>query len=89
MSTYDYVSFQVHDRVRLTRTLAGSFPNDDPELSVDPYDARTHYRVPVGALGTVVKARGYPTPFPYVVLFDDGTELSVATGDLERMASRA
>lgn len=88
MSAYDYVAFQVHDRVRLLRTLAGSYPTDEPELSVDPYDSRTHYRVPVGALGIVVKAREYPTPFPYVVLFDDGTELSVATGDLERVASR-
>ncbi|MEV0237526.1 hypothetical protein [Nonomuraea sp. NPDC050786] len=82
----DYITFAEQDRVRSLVTLAGSIPTDEPELSVVPYDSRAHYRVPRGTTGTVVKARDYPTPFPYVVFFDNDVELGVAVHQIERIA---
>jgi hypothetical protein len=83
---------RVGDRVEAGRRLRGSCPDDDLEAEegwgAEPADYCISYHVPAGTLGRVTLVRTYITPFPYGVLFDEGPELSLADGDVVRVAEQ-
>ncbi|MEU6285000.1 hypothetical protein [Streptomyces sp. NPDC047028] len=70
------------DRVKADRRLRGWYLDED--LEAEGEDCREPYDVPAGALGRLVRVRQYVTPFPYLVVFDSGLELSLAPGDVVR-----
>jgi hypothetical protein len=73
------------DRVAATRRLCGSYTHEGLEDEGEDY--RIPYDVPAGTLGRIITVRQYVTPLPYRVLFDNDVELSLAQGDVERVAS--
>ncbi|MFI6341014.1 hypothetical protein [Streptomyces sp. NPDC050535] len=86
------LTLQVGDRVEARRTLRGSYPDDGLEAEegcgAEPADYCVPFHVPAGTLGRVTLVRTYITPFPYGVAFDNGTELSLAQGDVARVAEQ-
>lgn len=76
--------FAVGDRVRTVRRVRSAWLDQD--LADEGEDPWQYVDVPAGTLGTVFKVRGYPTPFPYLVHFQDDRETGVAEYDLERIA---
>lgn len=75
--------FEVGDVVRLHVDLNVSWINED--LADEGEDARVRVRRPRGSIGRVTVVRGYPTPYPYVVMFGD-QEVGVVERDIERVA---
>ncbi|MFE6000372.1 hypothetical protein ACFQ6C_26485 [Streptomyces sp. NPDC056454] len=71
------------NRVRASRQLRGSYIHEG--LEDEGEDCRIRYDVPAGTLGRVVRVRQYVAPFPYVVVFDTGAELSLTEGEIERV----
>ncbi|MFM9449159.1 hypothetical protein [Streptomyces acidiscabies] len=79
------------DRVQARRTLRGSALSEDLEMEVgrygsEPADYHIPYNIPAGALGTIYLVRQYVAPYPYGVIFDNGTELNLREGDIERVS---
>ncbi|WP_329345510.1 hypothetical protein OG252_52060 (plasmid) [Streptomyces sp. NBC_01352] len=74
------------DRVAAGRRLRGSYVDED--LEAEGEDCRVPYDVPAGTLGRVIRVRQYVTPFPYGVAFDNGVDLSLAVGDVVRVAEQ-
>ncbi|MFG2408794.1 hypothetical protein ACGFR8_31510 [Streptomyces brevispora] len=70
------------DRVRAAHRLRGSYI--DEELEAEDAGGHVPYDVPAGTLGRMVRVRQYVTPYPYLVVFDTGDELSMAAGDVVR-----
>ncbi|MFJ8478423.1 hypothetical protein [Kitasatospora sp. NPDC094011] len=63
------------DRVRLLEPLHTSWIDQD--LAAEEYweeDARITADLPAGTPGVITLVRRYPTPWPYVVAFDNGPE---------------
>ncbi|MFH8483160.1 hypothetical protein [Streptomyces sp. NPDC018055] len=71
------------DRVKASRQLQGSYIHEG--LEDEGEDCRVPYDLPAGALGRVTRVRQYVSPYPYVVLFDNDTELSVTEHDVMRV----
>lgn len=82
----------VGDRVEARCRLRGSYPDDGLEAEegwgAEPADYCVPFHVSAGTLGRVTLVRTYITPFPYRVAFDSGTELSLAQGDVSRVAEQ-
>jgi hypothetical protein len=71
------------DRVKAARRLRGSWIHEG--LEDEGEDARVPYDVAAGTLGRVLRVRQYVSPHPYVVAFDNGVELGLATDDVVRV----
>ncbi|MFI0967001.1 hypothetical protein ACH4S8_37305 [Streptomyces sp. NPDC021080] len=77
------LTLQEGDPVQAARRLRGSYIHEG--LEDEGEDAWVHYDVAAGTPGRIVRVKQHVTPFPYVVIFEDGEELSLAaTGDVER-----
>ncbi|MFE4863250.1 hypothetical protein [Streptomyces sp. NPDC056670] len=76
--------FSKGDKVAASHRLRGSYTDED--LEDEGEDALVRYDVPRGTEGRVTKVREYVCPYPYAVLFDNGTEISVRQDDLARVS---
>ncbi|MGW1436937.1 hypothetical protein ACWD7M_17005 [Streptomyces griseus] len=74
------------DRVRATRHLRGSYIHEG--LEDESEDCRIPYDVPAGTLGRITRVRQYVSPYPYVALFDNDTEISLIEHDVERVSEQ-
>ncbi|MBT2530484.1 hypothetical protein J7E91_35370 [Streptomyces sp. ISL-99] len=86
------LTLQEGDRVEASRRLRGSYPDDGLEAEegrgAESADYCVPFHVPPGTLGRVTLVRQYVAPFPYRVLFDNAAQLSLAEGDVVRVAEQ-
>ncbi|MFD8706847.1 hypothetical protein ACFV1W_30305 [Kitasatospora sp. NPDC059648] len=85
----DSLLYEVGDEVELKIRQSGYWVHEG--LEDEGEDARIHYDVPAGTRGRVVKVRNYPSPNPYVVLWEvhGHPEIGVAQHDLCRASTRS
>ncbi|MGW2255098.1 hypothetical protein ACWCXH_33675 [Kitasatospora sp. NPDC001660] len=80
--------FAVGDEVELKVRQSGYWIHEG--LEDEGEDARMHYDLPAGTRGRVVHVRDYPSPYPYVVIWEvhGHPEIGVAQHDLRRAPAR-